>query len=142
MGSLELRGFLYDRLNLGDRKAVLAKIEQCASCRNEIEGFESVDRLVKAYFQHELRQIHSPRRVGWPVHRVAAAGLAILAIIAVVVIVPKNRRPALDEPLANAPASDATQIGPPKDTGSAAAAREKLAPPPPDSFSVARSPDP
>src|SRR5215469_9576795 len=80
-----LEALFCDELEPGQERLARAHIENCASCRREVEALNAVDPLVKKHFQNELRIAQQPHAV----HAGRAFGLsaAAMALVAVLVFV-------------------------------------------------------
>ena len=83
--SRNLEPFFCDLLTAEQDRLARAHIDSCAACREEIQGFASIDPLIKQHFRQQLAIARAPRRRSFAVAFGAAGVSAVAAILMLVV---------------------------------------------------------
>jgi hypothetical protein len=107
-----LEALFCDRLEPEQDRLARAHIENCASCRCEVEALNAVDPLVKKHFQRELITAQQPRVAHTGrVFGLSAAGLALVAILSFVALrAPQTNRTAAPAQTAAVPPVPVAEI--------------------------------
>jgi len=110
-----LEALFCDRLSDDEKRVAEAHIQNCASCRREVQGFNAIDPLIKNHFRREMAVARTPRVL----HKGKVAGLsgaAAAVLVASLVLLVRTPQPnPVAAPIPAPPAaSQVTSVNPPE----------------------------